>query len=425
MSDPKSQRVLEQACMAQRALTPGNAAYCSECGAETQPDAQACARCEQPFTGSMQAVFCPICNSINPVEAAECVNCNAKFPEPGTIGTSAPLSPADGSPEEEYLRRILQLSREKAKARGAEGGAEPASFLESGGSDGDMEESLWKLAEPFDRMLERRKRRLEQMDALINRARGRIKGLESSTNPLEIRERDELKRQIEELLLEKEDILKLEEGLVNMENTYRNILRLQQDELKARETSLRGRIDAFRRELESREKAFGQLKERESDIVRKEDEFRSVMNRVHERQRELEKREELLRDKGRLLDERHHALSGGEVDLERKRWELEQKASGGRPATKEESTITVRSDSEIGELKSRMVQLEEQMERLMDERNKLVEQQKELLRLRDELKVVMKDVDDLLGDLPPDKIRTFAQSKKFALYEKILERLEL
>src|SRR6266480_3456811 len=349
--------------MAQRALTPGNAAYCSECGAETQPDAQACARCEQPFTGSMQAVFCPICNSINPVEAAECVNCNAKFPEPGTIGTSAPLSPADGSPEEEYLRRILQLSREKAKARGAEGGTEPASFLESGGSDGDMEESLWKLAEPFDRMLERRKRRLEQMDALIDRARGRIKGLESSTNPLEIRERDELKRQIEELLLEKEDILKLEEGLVNMENTYRNILRLQ--------------------------------------------------------------REELLRDKGRLLDERHHALSGAEVDLERKRWELEQKASGGRPATKEESTITVRSDSEIGELKSRMVQLEEQMERLMDERNKLVEQQKELLRLRDELKVVMKDVDDLLGDLPPDKIRTFAKSKKFALYEKILERLEL
>ena len=77
--------------MAQRALTPGNAAYCSECGAETQSDATACARCEQPFTGSMQAVFCPICNSINAVDAAECVNCSAKFPEPGMIGTSVPL----------------------------------------------------------------------------------------------------------------------------------------------------------------------------------------------------------------------------------------------------------------------------------------------------------------------------------------------
>src|SRR2546428_4544034 len=419
--------------MAQRALTPGNAAYCSECGAETQSDATACSRCEQPFTGSMQAVFCPICNSINPADAPECVNCSAKFPEPGTIGTSAPLSPADGSPEEEYLRRILQLSREKAKTRGGEGGsddrslgdAEPASFLESGGRDGEMEESLWKLAEPFDRMLERRKRRLAQMDALISRARNRIKGLESSANPLEVRERDELKRQIEELLLEKEDILKLEEGLVTMENTYRNILRLQQDELKARETSLRGRIDAFRRELESREKAFGQLKERESDFVRREGEFRSVMNRIHERQRELEKREELLRDKGRLLDERHHALSEAEVDLERKRWEVEQKASGGRATPKEESTITVRADSEIGELKNRMGQLGKTKGQANEERNKLVEQQKELLRLRDELKVVMKDVDELLGELPPDKIRNFAKSKKFALYEKILERLEL
>src|SRR5437667_10551549 len=101
----------------------------------------------------MQAVFCPICNSINPAEAAECVNCNAKFPEPGMIGTTAPLSPADGSPEEEYLRRILQLSREKAKARRGEGGAEPASFLEAGGADGDMEEALGKLGEPCERML--------------------------------------------------------------------------------------------------------------------------------------------------------------------------------------------------------------------------------------------------------------------------------
>ena len=419
--------------MAQRALTPSNAAYCSECGADTKLDAAQCSRCDQPFEGTIQAVFCPICNSINPAEATECRNCKAKFPEPGSIGTTAPLAPGGGTPEEEYLRRILQLSREKAKVRDAEPpsnadlpeGSEPASFLESGGREGEMEESLWKLAEPFDRMLVRRKRRLEQMDSLIDRARGRIKGLEASQNPLEIRERDELKRQIEELLLEKEDILRLEEGLATMENTYRNILRLQQDELRARETSLRSRIDAFRRELESREKAFGQLKERESDIVRREDEFRRVTNRAHERQREIEKREELLREKAHLLDERHHALTEAEVDLERKRWEAEQRASGPRPVPRGEATIAVRSDNDLAELKGRMVQLEESMERLVEEKNKLVEQQKDLLALKDELKVVMKDVDELLGDLPADKIEGFAKSKKFALYEKILDSLEL
>src|SRR5437870_7027742 len=420
--------------MAQRALTPSNAAYSSECGAETKLDAASCSRCNQPFEGTIQAVFCPICNSINPAEARECRNCKAKFPEPGSIGTAAPLAPGGGAPEEEYLRRILQLSREKAKVREAEPrsnadlpeGSEPASFLESGGREGEMEESLWKLAEPFDRMLERRKRRLEQMDSLIDRARGRIKALESSADPAEVQEREELKRQIETLLLEKEDILKLEEGLVDMETTYRNILRMQKEELKARETSLHGRIAAFRHELESREKAFGQLKERESDFVRRADEFRTVMNRLHEREGELEEREELIRGEARLLDERHHTLSEAEVDLERRRWELEQKVGAARTPSKEEPTpVTIKSDQELGALQSRMVQLEEQMERLAVERNQLMEQQKELLNMKGDLKVVMKDIDELLGDLPKDKIRAFAKSEKFALYEKILEQLQL
>ena len=422
--------------MAQRALTPGNAAFCSECGAETLPDAAACGRCGQPFDGSIQAILCPICNSINPAGSVECVNCNAKFPDPASLPGPRPApEAAPASPEEEYLRKILQLSREKAKARtspslraSAEAAnAEPASSLESDRAGDEMEDTLWKLAEPFDKMLERRRRRLEQMDALIDRARARIGTLEGSANPIEARERDELKHQIEELLLEKEDILKLEEGLVDMENTYRNILRMQQDELKARETSLRSRIEAFRRELENREKAFGQLKERESDIVRREDQFRSVMNRIHERERDLEKREELLRDKSRLLDERHHALSAAEVDIERRRWELEQRVNAGRPGGKPPmTTVTVKpSDQELTELKGRVLQLEEQMEHAVEERNRLAQETKELIGLREELKVVMKDLDEMLGDLPPDKIKDFAKSEKFALYERILEQLQL
>src|SRR2546427_11053076 len=161
---------------------------------------------------------------------------------------------------------------------GGEPGAEPASLLEADRTEGEMEESLWKLAEPFDRMLERRKQRLEQMEALIERAQARIKALEGSEDPDQLREREELKRQIETLLLEKEDILKLEEGLADMETTYRNILRMQKEELKARGASLRGGFSAVRHELESRKKGFGKLKEMEAGVVRREDEFRTVMN---------------------------------------------------------------------------------------------------------------------------------------------------
>ena len=421
--------------MALRALTPGKAAYCSDCGASTLPDAEKCEKCGAAFEGFMDAVLCPICNSVNPAEAKECAKCSAKFPEVQAVDPSA--KPADPTPEEEYLRNILRLSREKARARATLPPPAPTvprgapqdlvSMTEAERGEGDLESHLWQLAEPFEKMLGRRKQRLEQMDALIERARTRIKALEESTNEIEVREREELKRQIEELLLEKEDVLKIEEGLVDMDNTYRNILRMQQDELKAKESSLRARVEAFRLELEKRERAYGQIRERESDIVRREDEFRMLMNRIHDRERELDKREELLRDKARLLDERHHSLSGAEVDLERRRWSLEQKASAIAAGNKDEATtITLGpSQQEFTDLKARMVQMEEQMEKLQAEKAELATEQKELQEFRDTIKSVLKELDDLLGELPEDKIRRFAKSDRFATYEKIMDELEL
>ncbi len=420
--------------MALRALTPGKAAYCSDCGAGTLPDAEKCDTCGASFEGFMDAVLCPICNSVNPAETKECKKCSAKFPEVATV--AVPVRSAESSPEEEYLRNILRLSREKARSHvspappaSPEGSSspEPVSETEGDRREGDFEAGLWRLAEPFEKMMDRRKQRLEQMDFLIERARTRIKTLESSTNEIEVREREELKRQIEELLLEKEDILKIEEGLVDMENTYRNILRMQQDELKAKETSLRARIEAFRMELEKRERTYGQIRERESDIVRREDEFRTLMNRLHERERELDKREELLRDKARLLDERHHALSEAEVDLERRRWGLEQRANvlaSGDP--RDATTITLSpSQQELTDLKARMGQMEEQMEKLQTEKAELASEQKELTEFRDTIKTIMKDLDELLGELPKDKIKKFAKSDRFATYEKIMDELEL
>ncbi len=421
--------------MALRALTPGKAAYCSECGAPTLPDAERCDRCGAAFEGFMDAVLCPICNSVNPVDRKECGKCSAKFPEIQTVDVTKKAP--EGSVEEEYLRNILRLSREKARARvvppasppelTAPPSPEPVSMTEGDSEQADIEAVLWKLAEPFDKIIDRRKQRLEQMDALIERARARIKSLESSENDVEIREREELKRQIEELLLEKEDILKIEEGLVDMENTYRNILRMQQDELKTKESALRARIEAFRTELEKRERSFGQMRERESDIVRRENEFRVLMNRLHERERELDKREDLLRDKARLLDERHHTLSEAEVDLERRRWALEKTTPGETaPPIAEETMITVAPGApELTDLKARMTQMEEQFEKLQAEKAELASAQQSLLKFQDTIKTVMKDLDELLGELPDEKIRRFAKSDKFAVYEKVMDQLEL
>ncbi|MGQ0798478.1 MAG: hypothetical protein ACT4OI_11570 [Methanobacteriota archaeon] len=416
--------------MALRALTPGRATYCSACGAEAPGDAETCPKCGAFFEGYMDAVLCPICNVVNPADTAECVKCEAKFPEPRRVEGPQPAG------EEAHLRRVLQLSKEKARGRPGPappaadavpyGPAEPRSMTEDARAD-DLETALWKLAEPFDRMLRRRRKRLEQAEGLIERARQRIQELAKATDPAAVNEREQLKLQVEDLLLEKEDVLRLEEGLAEMENTYRNILRMQQEELKARESSLRSRLEAFRNELESREQTFGRMREREADMIRREDEFRQLVNRIHEREQEINKREDLLREKTRLTDERHHSLSEAEVELERRRWDLEQKASRMPPGARDaEKTITVGPpERELNDLRGRLSELEEQVERLAEEKNRLTEERQDLASLRDDVGSVLKVLDDLLAELPEARIRAFAKSPTFTEYEKLFARLKL
>jgi len=418
--------------MALRALTPGRAAYCSACGAEALHEFETCAQCGSFFEGYMDAVLCPICNVVNPADVSECVKCEAKFPEPNP---GREPSTREGA----HLRRVLQLSREKARTRVAPGTAPDASGGTPGGDartprslqedtrTDDLESALWKLAEPFDRMLQQRRRRLSHMEGLIDRARERIQALADAQDDPSVNEREQLKLQIEDLLLEKEDVLKLEENLVEMENTYRNILRMQQEELKARETSLRSRLDAFRKELETREKTFGKLREKESEMKRREDEFRQLVNRIHEREQDFTKREDLLREKARLVDERHHALSEAEVDLERRRWDLEQKAArvGSSPKGSGGTITVAASNEELGDLRGRLSELEEQVERLAEEKNRLDGERKDLAALRDDVTGVLKVLDELLGELPDSRIQDFARSPTFAEYERLLERLRL
>ena len=120
-------------------------------------------------------------------------------------------------------------------------------------------------------------------------------------------------------------------------------------------------------------------------------------------------------------------MSEAEVDLERRRWALEQKASTEAASGKGgETMITVGpAQQEMTDLKARMTQMEEQLEQLQAEKAELTSEQKSLQEFRDTIKDVMKDLDELLGELPDEKIRRFAKSDRFATYEKIMDELEL
>lgn len=378
-------------------MTPAKAAFCGDCSTRVSPDADRCDRCGQRFTGTRQVQRCPECESLVPTTIPVCARCGTDLP------------PLEEVPEEEYLRGILTTPPGVGATSDRDtAGTQPALDLEARAG----EPGIWKFSESMQRMLQSRRHRLEQMDALVQRARQRIKDLEDATSPVKIREREELKRQVAEILVEREDILRLERAILEMEESYRNIVQMQQTQLQEREESLKGRVETFRRDLEKREAEKAVIAEKAHDLSRREDEFRALLNHLHDRERELDRREERLRDR--------------DVDLEEKSKRIDRElvgaGSAGTPGSGDAPIPVHTDDSAVRDLTLKVTDLEERLEGLQEDRRRLAEQVKAAGDAREEFRGILAVLDDLLGRLPEDEVQRFARSEWFEKYEKLLER---
>ncbi|TLZ69770.1 MAG: hypothetical protein E6K10_09980 [Methanobacteriota archaeon] len=381
--------------MALRALTPSGAAYCSECGADTPPTGETCTACGRAFEGVLEAVRCPFCAAILFRNATECYRC----------GREVPPAEREAS-EESYFAKLMDNTRR--------GNRQPEPRTEAAGlpATGIADPALWKLSDSFQQVLQNRKKRIEQMDSLVARARRRVRMLESSNNPIEIREREELKRQIAEILVEREEIVKIEQGIGEMERIYRNILELQQTQLRDREESLKTRVEAFQKELERREQEKAEIKEREADLNRREAEFRGLLDRLHEREREADARDTRLSELVKNLEARTAQLESNEQGLRKQAAQVRGRSS----------EITIEApDPETRDLQLRVTELEEQMEQITEEKNRIQQEHARLSALQDEVKAVLRFLDELLGKLPEEEVKKFAKSKEFEAYEKVLD----
>jgi hypothetical protein len=78
------------------------------------------------------------------------------------------------------------------------------------------------------------------------------------------------------------------------------------------------------------------------------------------------------------------------------------------------------------ELQRQLIEkLETELNANRERMEKIEKEHAELKGLQDEIKDVMKVIDDLLGKLPEDEIESFAKSKDYEQYEKILKKLSL
>jgi len=100
---------------------------------------------------------------------------------------------------------------------------------------------------------------------------------------------------------------------------------------------------------------------------------------------------------------------------------LRTRARSPQPKAGSEKITIQTSDTEVRDLQLRLTELEEQMESVVDEKNRLKAQEEKQSAHREDIKALLKVLDELLEKLPDEEIRKFAKSKDFASYEKVLE----
>lgn len=77
------------------------------------------------------------------------------------------------------------------------------------------------------------------------------------------------------------------------------------------------------------------------------------------------------------------------------------------------------------EWKGKIVELENELEKVREEKEELKKKELETGVEIEEVRDILTVLDRLLGELPEEKIREFAQSEDFDLYEKIMDAFGL
>ncbi|TLZ52003.1 MAG: hypothetical protein E6K18_03665 [Methanobacteriota archaeon] len=396
--------------MARRIVKP-DGTFCSSCGNAVDASAGICYTCGQPFEGAAAGAACPNCGRAVEATEAICPVCGTDLPRAPT----GPI-PADPPGNQKNLVEEIQAFRGERRENPGGAAADPNGPPETEQSLLAELESLWKLAEPFEQVVLARRKRLEQMDRLIAAARRRVRELGDSGIPAEVREREELKRQVQEVLLEREEILKIEYGIAEMERIYRNIITTQQQELRSKEDALKARLEGFRKEIGMRDA------ERQA---------------IADREQELERRERALQEKLAKLEDRTSApaavtpppnpVGEGEA-VTREQWLAAQRDIQDallKLRGTAEGEIILPTAEGLRDLRMRVTELEELLEKNAEEQGRLEAEVAELRKWDPTLREVLAEIDDLLGKLPDADIKKFARSESFKKYSELMERLGL
>ncbi|MBI5000213.1 MAG: hypothetical protein HZB92_01605 [Euryarchaeota archaeon] len=468
--------------MAHRARMKDGRVQCSSCSAAIEPAASSCNDCGTSFEGDMDGMVCPYCSVILRRFSTECSNCGLRFKAVKPKATIPPALQED----EEFLKKLLEWGKQLRKdepdteedvkesenavavfkevtgiEQPTEVQRERLKSIEEGVREWQefekREESILMLAEPLEAALKSRRTSLLEAEKDLEELGKEYEALNAKQDPSVLKKRARIEKQIDQITREKEEIERLEKNLIELDDTYKSLLARHRHELEDKERDLQERVAAFETELGRRERERQRLEKKEALLAEREKGLEARIASIQDREREIDARERELKEQiGDLRNQKEAVIAGDsqvyEDAAKEGRWvvspgdveETMKKSKKAREEWLEEQRrvqqelmglhkdakvpakqLSREATQEVGKLEQRIAELEAQLHRAETERASLAKEERDLLSVDEDVRKVLKVLDDLLANLPDELIDKFAKSPEFRLYEKVMDKYKV
>ncbi len=382
--------------MPTKGTTKTGEAFCMSCGAAVDAAATRCESCYSQLESEVRAFRCPRCGKVIELGTPECPKCTMKFKVKA-------VRPANAEEDEKILSRLIDWGRApKGTPRPDE--AQPPAQVPP--LTTDESEALSALARHLSELADLREEVAASMGSSLPESRARTSKIASAEPPfLPV---DDLES---ELRSASEDLGRLHELLSRARSLSEEVRSVFSMPGPAKLAGDRGLS------LEVPGPAGGSGGTAEEALA--------------EREERVRKREEMVDRKIKAYAQKKKELEAAEAAAPTKA----EGQAGPAPETDDRAKDLARRIRSVHEVLSPegacddaeacLSSLEAHARTLASARSELEQRVSQLEEGEEEVRTLLKTLDGLLGQLPPEVVERFSRTPDFKLYERVLDRLRI
>jgi len=425
--------------LASKGITRSGEAYCLACHQMVERGAKSCEGCLSELTDEVKAFACPKCKTVIALGEPQCPTCSLKF----KVRAVRAKEPAK---DDQFLMKLIEWGGQDSSGPENEVTTQAVSSAatpEPHKTPADVERlrKLMELKESIKELMSNRSEMLERMERRIEMEKARLAQITEAQDSKVAAV--QVEAEIMSLADEMADITMLQAHMDALSDEISSLLESVEVSEAVKERGLAAR--ALRKKLEAKEREVDELRAREEQLVKREEMVDRKIQAYAQKKRQLDEVEEDLKARLSRLEAEREDLQRLKAQAEGARTESERESAAadweearkviakrlldikstimfhrtGKEATKEDIEST-----EV-DLDEAISHVEEQLGALIMEKIKVQTDMQEASLVDEDIKRLLKVLDQMLGQLPEEAIDRFSKSEEFALYERVLDRFKI